>query len=195
MTADAILSGRRGQALAVAIGLIAIFLLWFGVFDPIRAWFDDRQVLLEQRRDLLHHMQDLAGSLPALRVASVDKRDDGGTTDTITLPGATDAVAAADLQERVQAMAAAAGVNLTAVETLPATVAGGFHKVPLRISLNASWPVLMELVRAIERSPTRIFIDDVHFHSPVVLVHPTTPPIQASMVLYGFRPANAGAGT
>jgi general secretion pathway protein M len=198
MTADTVLSVRRGQALAVAIGVITIFTLWFGVLDPIRAWFDDRQVLLEQRRELLRRMQDLAGSVPALRAASTDKRDDGASTDTITLPGATGAtgaVAAADLQERVQAMAAAAGVNVTAVETLPATVAGAWHKVPQRISLNASWPVLMELVRAIERSPTRIFIDDVHFHSPVVVVRPAAPPIQASMVLYGVRPANAGAGT
>jgi general secretion pathway protein M len=178
MTADTVLSGRRGQALAVAIGLIPIFTLWFGVLDPIRAWFDDRQVLLEQRRELLALMQDLAGSVPALRAASTDKRDDGARTDTITLPGATDAVAAADLQERVQAIAAAAGVNVTAVETLPATVAGAWHKVPQRISLNASWPVLMELI-----------------HSPVVVIRPAAPPIQASMVFYGFRPANAGAGT
>jgi hypothetical protein len=127
---------------------------------------------------------------PALSVASMDKCDDGATTDTITVPGATNA---ADSQERVQAMAAA-GVNVIVVETLPATVAGGWHKVPLWISLNASWEVLMELVRAIERSPTRIFIDDVHFHSPVVIAHPAASPIQASTV-YGFSAANAGAGT
>ena len=193
MIPDAWLNGRRGQALAVAIGLIGIFILWFGALDPIRGWFDDRQRLLEQRRDLLHHMQDLAASLPALRTRSADNRDDGAATEATTLPGATDPVAAADLQERVQAMAAAAGVNLTAVETLPATAEAAWHKVALRISLNAPWQVLMELVGAIERSPTRIFIDDVHFHSPVVVAHPTTLPIQASMVLYGFRLAEQGS--
>jgi hypothetical protein len=78
---------------------------------------------------------------------------------------------------------------------LPALPAGRWHKVPLRISLNASWPVLTELIRAIEQSNTRILIDDVHFHSPTVLARPTVLPIQASMVLYGFRQAEAGAGT
>ncbi len=111
------------------------------------------------------------------------------------LPGATDAVAAADLQERIQKMASSAGASLTAVETLPATPSGKWHKVTLRISLNAPWPVLMDLLRSIEQSPTRILIDDVHFHSVTVVSHPTVMPIQASMVLYGFRPADAGTGT
>lgn len=199
MNADAWLTGWRGQALALGVGLIALLIVWFGAIDPIRTWFEDRQVRLEQRQTLLLHMQDLAASLPALRSVSADRRADGAASDAATLlgtlPGATDAVAAADLQERVQAMAAAAGANLTAVETLPATAAGGWHKVGLRISLNASWPVLMELVRAIERSPARIFIDDTHFHSPVVVSRPASLPIQASMMLYGFRSTEAGSGT
>ena len=193
MTSDVWLNGRRGQALAVAIGCIGLSILWFGAIDPIRGWFDDRQRLLEQRRELLQRMQTVSASLPALRAASADARDNGAATGNRPLTGATDPVAAADLQERVQAMAASAGVNLTAVETLPATTAEGWHKVALRISLNASWQVLMELLGAIQRSPTRIFIDDVHFRSPVVVAHPAALPIQASMVLYGFRLAEPGS--
>ena len=70
MTSDSWLIGRRGQALAVAIGCLGLFILWFGAIDPIRGWFDDRQRLLEQRRDLLHRMETVAASLPALRAAS-----------------------------------------------------------------------------------------------------------------------------
>jgi general secretion pathway protein M len=196
MTADAWLSGWRGQMLAVAIGLVGIAILWFGLVDPVRSWFDDRAALLEQRQDLLVHTRDLAASLPALRTASADKRGEGSEAATIMLPGESDAVAAADLQERVQKMAADAGTSLTAVETLPpAQTAGRWHKVTLRISLSASWPVLMELIRSIERSPTRILIDDVHFRSPVAAARTTVMPIQASMVVYGFRPADTGSGT
>ena len=110
------------------------------------------------------------------------------------LPGVTDALAAAALQESVQAMASDAGASLTAVETLPAaTEAEHWHKVALRISLNAPWPVLIGLMHAVERSPSRIFIGDVHFHSAVVVTRPAALPIQASMVLYGFRAAEPGA--
>ncbi len=199
MNAESWLTGRRGQALAVAVGLVVLAIIWLGAIDPVRTWFDERQATLEQRQTLLHHMQDLVASLPALRATSSDRRADAPAPDGAAaagaLPGATDAVAAADLQERVQTMATAAGANLTAVETLPATAAGGWHKVALRISLNASWPVLMELVRAVERSPERIFIDHAQFHSPVVVTPPGSLPIPASMVLYGFRAAEPGTGT
>ena len=190
------LVGPRGQALAVGIGLIGLCVIYLGIIDPARAWFSDRTALLEQRQALLVHMQDLAAGLPALRKASAAKRGEGSGAATKMLPGESDNVAAADLQERLQKMAADAGVNLSAVETLPVvTNAGGWHKVALRISLNASWPVLVQMVRAIEQSPTRILIDDVHFRSPVAVSHPEVLPIQASLVLYGFRPADLRHGS
>jgi hypothetical protein len=195
MNPDAWLTGLRGQGLAVTIGVLLMALVWFGVVDPAWSWYQDRDLLLEQRQGLLHHMQDLAASLPSLRAASAAKPGRGEASDTIMLPGTTDAVAAADLQERVQQMASSAGASLTAVETLPATPSGKWHKISLRISLNAPWPVLIELLRSVEQSPTRILVDDVHFHSAIVVSRPTVIPVQASMVLYGFRPSDAGTGT
>jgi general secretion pathway protein M len=195
MTPDAWLTGRRGQGLAVGVVLLALTLAWFGVIDPVWSWFNDRSLLLEQRQALLQRMRDVAATLPAVRAASTGKPDRGDAAETVMLPGASDALAAADLQERVQKMAATAGASLTAVETLPATSSGTWHKVSLRISLNAPWPVLMNLLHSVEQSPTRILIDDVHFHSATLIVRPVVIPVQASMVLYGFRTGEAGAGT
>ena len=65
MNPDAWLTGRRGQGLAVAIGVLLMALVWFGVVDPVWSWYQDRDLLLEQRQGLLRHMQDLAASLPS----------------------------------------------------------------------------------------------------------------------------------
>ena len=194
MTTDAWLTGRRGQALAAAIGITVLALVWFGGAEPVRSWFTDRALLLDRRETLLRRMHDVAASLPDLRAAAA-KANKGDNPATILLPGGNDAVAAADLQERVQKMAATAGASLTAVETLPAVPSGKWRKISLRITLNAPWPVLMDLLRSIELSPTRILVDDVHFHSATVVAHPTVLPVQTSMVLYGFRPSDADAGS
>nr|WP_294529034.1 type II secretion system protein GspM [uncultured Rhodopila sp.] len=188
--------GRTGQALAVGCGVLALGLIWLGAVAPLWSFYADGQAELEQRQALLARMQGVAASLPAVQVAAASRRGDEAGEATAMLPGATDALAAAALQESVQKMASAAGASLTAVETLPAaTAAEHWHKVSLRISLNAPWPVLIGLMHAVERAPARIFIGDVHFHSPAVVTHPATLPIQASMVLFGFRPAEPGAGT
>jgi type II secretory pathway component PulM len=195
VTVDPWLTGRRGQALAAAIAVIGLAMAWLGVVDPVLSWYRDRSLLLEHRQALLARMHQVAATLPALQAASAVKSGRGNAPEALMLPGASDAIAAADLQERIQKMAAAAGTSLTAVETLPATPAGNWRKVTLRISLNAPWPVLMDLLRSIEQSPTRILIDDVHFHSATVVSHPVVMPVQASMVLYGFRSAQPSIGT
>ncbi len=186
-------TGRPGQTLAAGCGVLALLLIWLAIISPVWSWYADRREALEQRRALLVRMQRLAASLPAVREASAH-REDGAEDAGAMLPGTTDALAAAALQEAVQKMATAAGANLTAVETLPAAAEARWHKVSLRISLNAPWPVLVELMHAVERGPSRIFVGDVRFHSPVVVTRPAGLPIQASMVLYGFRPADAGSG-
>ncbi len=181
-------TGRTGQALAVGLVFAAIALVWFGAVAPLRDWYWDRQQTLEQRQAMLAHMRAVAATAPAMEAAS-----GSGPRPQAALPGSSDAVAAANLQERVQAMASQAGATLTAVETLPPEPVGAWHKVALRISLTATWPVLTELMRAIEVSPARIVLDDVHFHSAAVVNAVPNAPLQASMVLYGLRPAGAGA--
>lgn len=187
------LTGRRGQSLAVLTSFLVVFLVWFAAIAPALDWFADRQVRIEQRLQLLSRTEALAASLPSLR-AAVKSQGSASGSEALLLSGDSDAVAAAGLQERVQAMAAASGLVLTAIETLPIAAQGDWHKISLRITCNAPWPVLMGLVRAIEGSPTRIFIDDVHFHSTTVVAHPVTLPIQASLLVYGFRSADRKAG-
>lgn len=179
MIADQLPTGRRGQVLAVAIALVSSSLLWLGLIGPTIGSFHSRNVHLRERQTLLRHMQAVTSAVPRLKAAAANSGEEVGsdTDGAVLLAGATDAVAAADLQERVQKMARMAGADLSAVTTLPTTPVGLWHKVPLRISLTAPWPVLMDLLLSIEQSQTRIFIDDVHFHSPAIVNHPTMLPI------------------
>jgi hypothetical protein len=182
---------KRGEQLAaVAIGLFGLAAAWLGVINPVQSWFVARQDLLEQRREQLVRMRDLAESFPMIQAASAIQRIHGLEKSSAMLPGESDAVAAAFLQQQVQTIAANAGASLRAVETLPSTtVAGRWHRITLRISLDAPWAVLITLVRSVEQLPTRILLDDVNLRNAVAANPSPEKPVQASMTLYGLRPA------
>jgi hypothetical protein len=42
MTGQSWLVGRRGQALAVGVALLAMLMLWLGVVEPLGSWYGDR---------------------------------------------------------------------------------------------------------------------------------------------------------
>ena len=156
MTLDAWLVGRRGQALAAGLVVLTLALGWFGIVDPVRSFFEDRSLLLEQRQALLHRMREVAATLPDLRSAAAAQPGRGNASETMMLPGATDAVAAADLQERLQKMAAAAGANLDRgrnASSLTPVRATGINYLCGSASMPRG-PFLMELLRSIEQSST-----------------------------------------
>jgi general secretion pathway protein M len=185
------LVGRRGQALALGATLLACFALWSGVAQPLAEWYNSRAETLLEQRALAERMDGLAASLPALRqmvAAGAGNREAAGAT----LTGASDSVASATLQERVQAMATAAGATLSSVETLPAESTGAWRRIGLRVSLTVSWPVLINLLRALDEATPRMLVDDLHVHGTVLVAHPVVLPLPTAFTVYAFRP---GTGT
>ncbi|MBV8455245.1 MAG: hypothetical protein JO122_01355, partial [Acetobacteraceae bacterium] len=92
-------TGRRGRALAVALGVLVLLLLWFGIASPILGWYSDRAGALAQRELLASRMARLAVRLPTLAREAGNLRAGEPASDAL-LPGQSDAVAAAALQER-----------------------------------------------------------------------------------------------
>lgn len=179
--------GRRGQILAVALGLTIVAALWLGVASPLADWYRQRDESLAQRRLVLRHMQAVASLLPALqRQAPAARRD------TALLPGATDALAAAALQSAAQAMASASGVTLSSMETLPAQPHGAYRQIGLRLSLAAPWPALVTLLRDASTGQPRMLVDDLEVR-PVPMRRPDAQaPVSASFTLLAFRRGNGG---
>ncbi len=178
-------SGRRGQVLALAIAVVAACVLWFGLVLPVVGWHDARADRLDQLRARATRMDALAASLPGLRrqVASL-------STDLAPqslLEGASDAVAGATLQERVQAMAVEAGTPLTSAEALPAEPAGSYRRIGLRISVAAPYPVLANLLAAIAEATPRMLVDDLQIEAPPLGLRSAQLPMDATLTVLAFR--------
>lgn len=179
-------TGRRGQALALGVTLILLAALWAGVVAPLLALHADRVETLAQRRALAGRMANLAETLPLLR-RQASAVEASGPAPQALLEGATDAIAGATLQETVQRMAQAAGANLTSVEALPGQAAGALRRVGLRVSLAASWPVLIELLGAIDRAAPRMLVDDLSLQASLLTLRPGQSKLDIRFSVYAFR--------
>ncbi len=182
-------SGRRGQVLAVAIAAVGLMALWFGAVLPLAAWHAARAAALERQDVLEGRMAALAASLPSLRRRAATLA--AGPAPQTLLEGASDAVAGAALQERVQAMAVEAGSPLTSAETLPAEPAGAYRRISLRVSLSTPYSSLVHLLAAIADATPRMLVDDLQIQAPPLGLRSAVLPMDATLTVLAFRARDA----
>jgi type II secretory pathway component PulM len=182
-------TGRKGQALALALTVLVLMLIFWGAVLPLSDWYAAQAETLSQQEALATRMARIAATLPALRAQ--EAAAPAAAAPVALLQGETDAIAAANLQERLQALAAAAGTSLSSVEMLPVDrpsnePAESDRAIRLRLMLNAPWATLIKFLDVIEAGPPLMLIDDLRLEG-VRLVLRDSPPLQASLTVTGFR--------
>lgn len=180
-------SGPRGRVLAVGLTLAVLGLVWLGAMAPLLAWRMDladtrvRSEILDQR------MAAVAATRPSLQAADARAAVEAPAGQAL-IEGATDAVAAALVQEQVQDMARKAGVVIGSAEALPAEPVGRYRRIGLRVAVTGGLPVLTQFLQAIGHATPRLLVDDLQMQrSPVVFGGEK--PLQASFVVFGLRNA------
>ncbi len=184
-------TGRPGRALALALAAFVAAALWLGLAAPLVAWHAQRAEAIAARATLLARMRQIAASLPVWEARARAGRASGPAPGAV-LTQPNDAVAAAALQQLVQDLARRAGATLTSTEALTAEPAGDYRRIRLRVALNASWPVLIALLQAIEQAHPQMTIDDLALRRAPVLIGATDPPLDATFTVLAFRAAPGG---
>ncbi len=188
-SAAALPQGRRGRALALGITLTGMALLWSAVGQPLLDAHASASQALARRQVLASRMAGLAGSLPQLRAAVASLRSQAAPVVAV-VEGGTDAIAAATLQGSMETMAAHVGARLTSAEALPAEPAGGYRRLALRVTVDATWPVLVGLLQAVEQATPRMFIDDLQLHATPAARTTRELPLDIAFTLLAFRAAD-----
>lgn len=181
--------GLRGRILALALTATVLAALWFGCVQPLIDWHAARAESLVQRRALLQRMTELVATLPDLQQQASSVR----APTAALLEGASDAVAGASLQGAVQSMAAAAGAELSSIETLPAEQRGAYRRIGLRVATAAPWPILVALLRSVEEGTPRMLVDDLQLRAPAVELRSAATPVSAAFTIVAFRAVPAGS--
>jgi general secretion pathway protein M len=179
-------TGRPGQALALALTVLAATAVWVMGIAPLARWYVERAEALQQRRMFAAHAAALAADLPRLR--RLADQPGGAHRPLAALAGSSDAVASATLQGLLQKMAGDAGTSLSTIATLPAVPVGAYRRIGLHITMTASWSQFIRLLQTVETATPRMTVDDVTLHSSsMTLSGMVDPPIQASFTVSTFR--------
>ena len=180
-------TGRRGQLLALSLLFVALGGVYFVAVSPLLGLYAERADLLENRRMLVPRLRAAADELPALRARVEQLRAAAGTR-KITLDGASDAIAAATLQSRIEELATSAGATIGSTESLPAEARSGYRRIGLRYVLSGSYETLVKFLVKLEAATPPLVIDNLHIHG--VLRRPGTPAaagLDAGLDVYAFR--------
>jgi hypothetical protein len=182
-------TGRRGRLLALSLLFIAAGGVYLSVVAPLVDLYTERAAVLDNRRMLLPRLRAAADDLPALRTRVEQLRAAAGTR-KITLEGASDALAAAALQSRIEELAASVGATIGSTESLPAEARSGYRRIGLRYVLSGPYETLVKFLAKLEVATPPLVIDNLHMHG--VLRRPGTPStagLDAGLDVYGYRDA------
>jgi general secretion pathway protein M len=179
-------NGRLGQALAVAFTLLAAILLWITTAGPLLGWYQTRAAQLAQQQVIAAHMAVLDKEIPALRKA-VSAAGLQAQGDQVLFPGATDAIAGANLQTALQNLATQAGTSLDSAELLPAQPEDGLRRIGMQVSVTTGLPVLTALLQAIGEARPRMIVGELSVSNPTQGPADQGQPMQVNFTVTGFR--------
>lgn len=152
----------RLLALAILAGLCA--LVWLGLALPLLDRFAGYRDTVVQAEEQLPRLRGIAAMTPLLQAELVRIERDPSAR-TRQLSGGGDALAAADLQNRLGRIAAANGIVLRSTQILPAQDEEGFRRIAVRVALEGGAPALLKILHGLETAPTLLFIDNLEIRA------------------------------
>ncbi len=148
----------RLAALALSAGVA--FGLYIFVAAPIVASYAETDAAVAQAAELLDRYRRVAAARPALQErldALKSRQSEIGNY----LGGETDALAGAELQEKVNATVAAGGGALRSVQILPVKAGGGFRRIGVRVQMTATIAQVLRILHGLGAGSTLLFVDNL----------------------------------
>ena len=125
------------------------------------------------------------GHVPTIEAAIKDTSDAAAL-----LTGASDTVAAATLQQRIDELAAAAGVRLASEEILPAQAAGDLRAITVRVTVSGPWKAFVNLLLALGQAEIPMIADEVQLRAPTATQKtPDVLLVDGSLTVTSYRAA------
>jgi general secretion pathway protein M len=180
-------TGLSGRLLALTLLLVVLGGFYLLAVVPLVDFYAERAETLERQQMLAPRLNALAAELPALRARLVRLHAQAQNR-KVTLDGSSDAIASANLESRIEALASSVGATIGSTEALPAEARGPYRRIGLRIVLSGTYETVVKLIATLEETNPPLVIDDLQLHG--MLRRPGLPgpqEINGTLDVYGFR--------
>jgi len=177
----------------VAILLVLLGSAYLLIVAPVLDLYSQREALLDDRRMLAPRLSAAAEGLPALR-AQVAQLRTAASASRITLDGASDAIASASLQSRMEELAKSTGATIGSTEALAAENRSGYRQIGLHIKASGAYDAVVKLLEAIEKGSPPLVLSNLTIRSMTRPLGPAAAArLDAEFEVYGFRSTEASA--
>ena len=178
-------TGWPGRMLALGILLVVILVVWLGIASPLIGLYQDRADQLTQHRALAAKMAQVAALLPTLQ-KEADEQANDVRPPSLLLSGGTDALAAAQLQEKLEKAAGTSGIVILSAESVPVQNVGAVRRIGLKLNLSGKFGPLVSFLQEIDTSTPPLMVDELQIQGSPSPDEPETD-LLTSMTIYGFR--------
>lgn len=141
---------RDRRIIAGVAFVTALSLLYVGVAVPLRERRQRVAQEIEQGLTRIEHAERLVASLPELEAERVELRARLKTARGRLLPGGSETLGAAALQERANALATEHGVTVRTTQVLRSEPAEPYRKVSVRLTLSGSLQGIAAMLAGLE---------------------------------------------
>jgi general secretion pathway protein M len=148
----------RALALAILIGVVGG--LYYGIVRPIVDNYGATRASIEQLQDTLMRYQRAARDL-APRQAELAALKQRQSAQDGFLQGANDTLVAAQIQNRIKALADATKGELRSTQVLPSQDEGKLRRITVRGQMSTTLPGALRVFHGLESVSPLLFIDNV----------------------------------
>ncbi len=148
------------KLLGVALSLAVLGASYLYIVSPVLAAYRNAEESLVETRGLVERYEGLALG----KAVHQDRLEELRIRQTGTgsyLSGATDALAAAELQERIRGLVIRHGGQLRSIQNLPARSDGGFRGIAVRVQFSANLSSFHLLLYELESEKPFVFVDNL----------------------------------
>lgn len=184
--------GVRGRLVALALVLIpAILVVRYGVWPLVESYATSGTELENTREDIARY-QRLLNELPVLEEA-VARLERTRPLAPYLLAGSNRALAAADLQRRLQESAERSNVTILSLRVGNPGPDGPLERISVEARLRAGIGELRDLLYQIETSKPYLFVDDfsINVRQSRRIRRGTVSGLEISLTLFGLRAPEA----